>query len=92
MSGWKATLTTVHDAAGEALERAVVTILPGARESYTGEDMLEVTVHGSPFLVEAVIESVRRCRGAARRAPANSLGEPWRTARWTLFRPRRSAT
>ena len=54
--GWKATLTTLHDAEGEALERAVVTSFPGPR-SYTGEDMLEVAVHGSPFLVEAVIEA-----------------------------------
>ncbi len=54
--GWKATLTTLHDAEGEALERAVVTSFPGPR-SYTGEDMLEVTVHGSPFLVDTVIES-----------------------------------
>ena len=54
--GWKATLTTLFDAQGEALERAVVTSFPGPR-SYTGEDMLESTVHGSPFLVEAVIDS-----------------------------------
>jgi tRNA modification GTPase len=54
--GWKATLTTLHDAEGEALDRAVVTSFPGPR-SYTGEDMLEVTVHGSPFLVEAVLEA-----------------------------------
>jgi tRNA modification GTPase len=54
--GWRATLTTLRDARGEPLERAVATSFPGPR-SYTGEDMLEVTVHGSPFLVEAVIES-----------------------------------
>ena len=54
--GWKATLTTLHDAEGEALERAIVTSFPGPR-SYTGEDMLEVTIHGSPFLVDTVIES-----------------------------------
>jgi tRNA modification GTPase len=54
--GWKAILTTLRDARGETLERAVVTFYPGPR-SYTGEDMLEVTVHGSPFLVDAVIES-----------------------------------
>jgi tRNA modification GTPase len=54
--GWRATLTTLRDARGEPLERAVATSFPGPR-SYTGEDMLEVTVHGSPFLVEAVIEA-----------------------------------
>ena len=54
--GWKATLTTLRGAAGEALERAIATSFPGPR-SYTGEDMLEVTVHGSPYLVEAAIEA-----------------------------------
>jgi tRNA modification GTPase len=52
--GWKATLTALLDAEGEAIERAVVTSFPGPR-SYTGEDMLEVTVHGSPYLVDTVI-------------------------------------
>jgi tRNA modification GTPase len=55
-AGWKAMLTTLLDAAGEVLERAIVTSFPGPR-SYTGEDMVEVTVHGSPFLVGAVIEA-----------------------------------
>jgi len=54
--GWKAALVTLHDAEGEALERAIATSFPGPH-SYTGEDMLEVTIHGSPFLVEAVIEA-----------------------------------
>ena len=54
--GWKAALVTLHDAEGESLERAIATSFPGPH-SYTGEDMLEVTIHGSPFLVEAVIEA-----------------------------------
>ncbi len=57
-AGWQAVLTTLVDAAGEALDRAVAVVFPGPR-SYTGEDMLEVTVHGSPFLVDAVVESFR---------------------------------
>ncbi|MBD3849675.1 MAG: tRNA uridine-5-carboxymethylaminomethyl(34) synthesis GTPase MnmE [Acidobacteria bacterium] len=76
-AGWKATLTTVLDSEGEPLERAVVTSFPGPR-SFTGEDMLEVAVHGSPFLVEAVIEAFvaagARLAGAGeftRRAVAN---------------------
>jgi len=64
-AGWRATLTTLHDAAGKALDRGIVIPYPAAR-SYTGEDMFEATVHGSPYLVEAVIEA---CVGAgARRA------------------------
>ena len=52
----KATLTTLQDATGAALDRAIATVFPGPR-SYTGEDMLEIAVHGSPFLVDAVIEA-----------------------------------
>jgi tRNA modification GTPase len=55
-AGWRATLTTLLDATGEALDRAMAIPYPGPR-SYTGEDMLEVTVHGSPFLVDKVVES-----------------------------------
>ena len=40
---------------------------PAAR-SYTGEDMLEATVHGSPYLVEAVIEACESV-GARRAQP-----------------------
>ncbi len=64
-TGWQATLTMLHGATGEALDRGIVIPYPAVR-SYTGEDMFEATVHGSPFLVEAVIEA---CVGAgARRA------------------------
>jgi tRNA modification GTPase len=54
--GHKARLTTIVDSAGERLERAVAVPFPGPR-SYTGEDMLEVTIHGSPYLVSSVIEA-----------------------------------
>jgi tRNA modification GTPase len=64
-AGWQATLTMLHDASGEALDRGIVIPYPAAR-SYTGEDMFEATVHGSPYLVGTVIEA---CVGAgARRA------------------------
>lgn len=52
--GWRAQLTGIRDAGGEAVERAVAVSFPAPR-SYTGEDMLEMTVHGSPYLVETVL-------------------------------------
>ena len=55
-SAWSARLVTVHDAAGVPLEQAIAVPFLAPR-SYTGEDMLEVTVHGAPHLVEAVIEA-----------------------------------
>lgn len=52
----KAALMDIFDAAGEPLDRGVVVVFPGPR-SYTGEDMLEATVHGSPYLVDRLIEA-----------------------------------
>ena len=50
-----ATLTQVR--AGEtAIDRAVLTFFP-APHSYTGEDVLEISAHGSPVLLRAIVES-----------------------------------
>jgi tRNA modification GTPase len=54
--GWRATLTTVRDSEREFVERAIAIPYPSPR-SYTGEDMLEITVHGSSYLIEEVIEA-----------------------------------
>jgi tRNA modification GTPase len=54
--GWRATLTTVRDSEREFVERAIAIPYPLPR-SYTGEDMLEITVHGSSYLIEEVIEA-----------------------------------
>ncbi|MBI3549922.1 MAG: tRNA uridine-5-carboxymethylaminomethyl(34) synthesis GTPase MnmE [Elusimicrobia bacterium] len=39
---------------GETLDRALVTFFPGPN-SYTGEDMLEVSAHGSPFILSEIM-------------------------------------
>src|SRR5947207_11446885 len=49
------TLTRVV-AAGRAIDRAVVTFFP-APHSYTGEDVLEISAHGSPVLLRAIVEA-----------------------------------
>ena len=70
---WKAALVSVLDREGAFLERAVAIPFPGPR-SYTGEDMFELTVHGSPYLVEAAI--VQAQRDSARREVAVGDGVP----------------
>jgi tRNA modification GTPase len=61
----RAVLTPVRNQGGTTIERGVA-VAYSAPGSYTGEDLLELTVHGSPFLVSAVIEA---CLAAgARRA------------------------
>ncbi len=51
-----ATLTTVRDRSGELLETGVG-VRYAAPRSYTGEDMLELTVHGSPYLTARIIDA-----------------------------------
>lgn len=41
---------------GEALDEVVVSLFKGPR-SYTGEDVVEVSCHGSPFIQQQVIEA-----------------------------------
>lgn len=41
---------------GAAIDRAVLTFFP-APHSYTGEDVLEVSAHGSPVLLRAILKS-----------------------------------
>ena len=54
--GWRATLTALRNSEREVLERAIVIPYPSPR-SFTGEDMLEITVHGSSCLIEEIIEA-----------------------------------
>jgi len=62
----RATLALLHDPhRGSVLDRALITFFPGPN-SYTGEDLVEIGVHGSPLLVELLLESL--VRQGARRA------------------------
>lgn len=54
---WTARLTDFFDAGGSQLERGVA-IPYRAPQSYTGEDMLEALVHGSTYLVNALIDAL----------------------------------
>jgi tRNA modification GTPase len=42
-----------------ALDRAVVTFFP-APHSYTGEDVVEISAHGSPVVLQAIVDSAMR--------------------------------
>src|SRR5262245_56110335 len=59
-----ATLTRVKGSEG-VHDRAVVTFFPGPH-SYTGEDVLEVSAHGSPVLLQAIV--IRAVSAGARLA------------------------
>ncbi len=57
----RATLAAICDGAAE-IDRGLVTYFP-APASYTGEDVAELSVHGSPVVVEALLSALLR-RGA----------------------------
>jgi tRNA modification GTPase len=54
--GWRATLAELRNEGGELIDRAVALPYPAPR-SYTGEDMLEIMVHGSPWVIQATIDA-----------------------------------
>jgi len=51
---------------GELLDDVVYTFYAGPR-SYTGEDALEISCHGNPFIAQRILEDLfaRGCRAAA---------------------------
>ena len=60
-------------ASGEPLDQALVLGFPGPA-SFTGEDVAELQVHGSPAVVRALLAALGGCRAAARRSRASSPG------------------
>jgi len=51
-----ATLATVRAGDGARIDQAIVTSFP-APHSYTGEDVIEVSAHGSPVVLKAIVEA-----------------------------------
>jgi tRNA modification GTPase len=45
----------VDPASGAGIDEALVTVMPGPG-SYTGEDLVEISCHGSPVLLERIVE------------------------------------
>ena len=50
----RATLAAVLGAGGAPIDRAVVTFFPSPH-SYTGEDVVEISAHGSPVVLDAIV-------------------------------------
>jgi tRNA modification GTPase len=75
--GWRASLVDLVGGGGDVIDRAVALPFPKPR-SYTGEDMLELMVHGSPWVVRTTLEALISAGGRqaepgefTRRAVAN---------------------
>ena len=48
-----------NDSDGERIDEVIVTFFQAPR-SYTGEDVLEISAHGNPFVLRRILESLRR--------------------------------
>jgi tRNA modification GTPase len=53
-----ATLASAHHADGQPIDQTIVTYFP-APHSYTGEDVIEVSAHGSPIVLRAVVAAAQ---------------------------------
>jgi tRNA modification GTPase len=62
---WTASLARLPDAEGRTVDKVVLTFFAAPR-SYTGEDMVEVSCHGSPVVLRYALE--RACEHGARLA------------------------
>ena len=62
---WSATLATLPDADGHAVDHVVITYFAAPR-SYTAEDVVEIACHGSPVILRYGLE--RLCQAGARLA------------------------
>jgi len=60
-----ATIGAYHSLAGETLDQIVLTRF-AAPASYTGEDLLEISCHGNPLIVQRILDDLfaRGCRPA----------------------------
>ena len=59
------TLSSVHNNAGELIDNAIFTFFRGPH-SYTGEDVLEISCHGNPVIVDQIVSTA--CSFGARLA------------------------
>ena len=50
----RATLTCIRSADGTAIDQVVVTFFP-APASYTGDDVVEISGHGSPVILRGIV-------------------------------------
>jgi tRNA modification GTPase len=62
---WRATLASLPDFEGQIVDRVVVTLFASPR-SYTAEDVVEISCHGSPAVLRCALE--RACQHGARLA------------------------
>lgn len=58
----RATLTYIYDSAGEQIDQGIALFAPGPH-SYTGEDTLELYLHGGPAVIEHALRALTSVSG-----------------------------
>ena len=66
---------------GAQLDDALVVFMPGPH-SYTGEDVVELSCHGSPVMLAEIVEQAGRRGAPGWPRPASSRGAPTSTGAW----------
>lgn len=70
-------------AEGKPLDRGLITFFPGPR-SYTGEDVAEISLHGTPVLVDSLLDALVAA-GARRARPGEFTLRAFRNGRIDLI-------
>ena len=78
------TLVSLKDAAGETIDRGLATLF-AAPASSTGEDVVELSVHGSPAVVERLLTSAAEA-GARLARPGEFTERAFRSGKIDLLR------
>ena len=78
------TLAELVDAEREPIDRALVTLFP-APASFTGEDVAEITVHGSPAVIASVLAAASAA-GARQARPGEFTERAFRNGKLDLVR------
>lgn len=79
-----ATLVSWRDLSGKVLDQAVLTFFPGPG-SYTGEDLCELSLHGNPLIIHAVLQDLHH-RGIRLAQPGEFTLRAVRNGRMDLSR------
>ena len=76
------TFGTVHDVEGSCIDEVLVSIFR-APHSYTGEDCVEISCHGSAFILNALLDNLVRC-GARPARPGEYTQRAFQNGRMDL--------
>ncbi len=76
----------IVDPEGRPIDEVVVSLYRGPK-SYTGEDVVEISGHGSPYILQKILEACTTA-GARLAQPGEYTQRAFSMVRWTWPRPK----